>query len=242
MHKEITPFSFSIIWKVTKHSLNWKLLDIQKQKKRIFMRKKEGTAIIFGIILTTTFLVAFNSRSSDTRVCINPIEKTVYPHQTFIIDVDVTDVWALQAYSIMIYYQTIPIDALSVELPPGHFLEPITEKKDVNVPWAHETFRIIRREIDDNFNTTHGRVWISARLYARSKIRIPHCEAGWIRYYYDVGRTGSGTLFTITFNCTGSGRSVLCFYQTILSGTEASSIPHSRIDGLIEAHCMNTST
>lgn len=197
------------------------------------MRTKGEITIIFGIILVMTLvLVAFNFTSSETKVCLNPIEE-VYLHQTFTINVDIADVRALQYYSVMIYYQTIPIDAVSVEWPPGHFLEPL---KHVGIHDLQQDFRIIRKGIDDNFNTTHGRVWISASFSSLLVVHRANCKMGDIKSYYEAGRTGSGTLFTITFNCTGRGTSVLCLYQTELSGKDSSSIPHSQIHGLIRAH------
>lgn len=201
------------------------------------MRTKEGLTVLFGIFLIVTVVsVSFRRTAPETKVWINPTEETVHPTQTFTIEVDVIDVWALQAYSIIIYYQTGPMDAVSVGLPRGHFLEPEKDKDTLLshglYPVEGEDFDIIVKEIDDDFNITHGRVWVAARLVGVTKANFPDCKMRDMVKYYQAGRTGSGTLFTITFNCTSSGTSFLCLHQTKLSG-KGGSVPHSRIHALI---------
>jgi hypothetical protein len=203
------------------------------QKEKISMEIRKAITIIFVVVLVvTSALVAFRFAASETTVCINPAEKNVYLRQTFTINVEVVDVWALQAYSIIIYYNTIPIDVVSVEIPSRHLLEPLSAE----LPLAQENFQIINREIDDNFNTTHGRICISAKLHSTRVLQRPHCKMREIRQVLELGITGSGTLFTVTFNCTDKGTSFLCLYQTKLWGSDSSSsISHSRINGVIRA-------
>ncbi len=186
--------------------------------------KKEVLITLCLFLVATVILVNFNSTSTSTspktKVCVDPAEKTVYPYDTFTININVTNVRALQAYRIIIDYHTSPLDAVSVEFPPGHFLEPLES----------EVLRITQMKIDDNYNATHGRVYVSVALFSpptrRCMLQV---------YRWHARRSGSGILFTITFNCVGRETSVLNLCQTNLSG-EDSSISHSRIHGLISTH------
>lgn len=168
--------------------------------------RKAITTTLCLFLVTTFVFVNFSFTSPQTKVCVDPTEKTAYPCDTFTIDVNITDVMDLYAYEIILYYHTIPVDGLSVELPPGHFLEPINPAN----------LLILRKEIDDNYNATHGRVWVAVAL-------LPP----------EPAKTGSGILFTITFHCTGGGTSVLHLSETELGDYAGSSIPHIRIHGLI---------
>lgn len=190
--------------------------------------KKEIPIILCLFVVTTVILVrARIFTSPEVRVCVDPTEKTAYSYDTFAININVTNVWGLQTYSFIIYYDTIPVDAVSVEFPPGHFFEPS----------KYEDLIIIRKETDDNYNATHGRVSVYVRLHSNAPRPAPTCKLRNIRQeQLESWRTGSGILFKITFNCTGSGISVLNLYQTKLSTYEGASISHSRIQGLINVH------
>ena len=193
------------------------------------MRIKKEIPIILCLFVVTTFILVRGRifTSSEARVCVDPTEKTVYPYDTFTINVNVTSVSAIEAYSFIIYYHTIPVDGVSVELPPGHFFEPS----------KHEELLITDMEIDDNYNATHGRVSVTVRLFSNARRPAPTCKLRNIRQVeLESWRAGSGILFTITFNCTGSGTSVLDLHKVILFPHEGASTSHSRIHGLINAH------
>jgi hypothetical protein len=193
------------------------------------VRIKKEIPIILCLFVVTTFILvrAGIFTSSEARVCVDPTEKTVHPYDTFTINVNVTSVPAIEAYSFIIYYDTIPVDGVSVELPSGHFFE----------PREHEDLLITQMGIDDNYNATHGRVSVTVRLVSNARRPAPTCKLQNIRQVeLEAWRAGSGILFTITFNCTGRGISVLNLHQVILFQHEGASISHSQIHGLINAH------
>lgn len=191
--------------------------------------KKEIPTVLSLFFVMIFIFVIFSFKSSEAKVYVDPTEKTAYLYDTFTINVNVTDVMLLQAYDIKLYYHTIPVEGLSVELPPGHFLEPIYNPANLV---------ITHKEIDDNYNATHGRVWVSIKLLTENPyyFRPPRCLLQNLRARSRPGRTGSGVLFTITFNCTGVGTSVLNLYESQLIDGESSPISRIRIHGSINVH------
>ncbi len=103
--------------------------------------------------------------------------------QTFMIDINVTDVTNLFAYEIQLFYKRDIINATSAVRPPGHFLEPELDPNDCVV---------FRWEIENDFNATYGRIWLAFTL------RAP-----------ETGRSGSGILARLTFNGTNVGTTPL---------------------------------
>lgn len=187
---------------------------------------KREIPIILCLFLVATFILYMRTHvsfaSPETKVCVDPTEKTVYLYDTFMIDVKVTDVVDIYAYNVKLYYDTIPLDGLSVELPPGHFFEPL---------YGPENFVVTRKEIDDNYNGTHGRVWVSVNLLP-GRPRVTRC----MLHYVQDRKSGSGVLFTITFHCTGGGTSALNLHETQLIRYGDNPISHNRIHGLIDAY------
>jgi len=192
--------------------------------------KKEIPTIVCLSLVITFIFVAFSFTSHETEVCVDPTEKIVYLYDNFTINVNITGVVNLYSYDIKLYYNTITVDGLSVDLPPGHFMEPINNPAKLI---------ILHKEIDDNYNATHGRVWVSVRLLTElydTELTYP-CEVRRMRALSSPGRSGSGIIFRIAFHCTGVGTSVLDLYETQLINYEGSSISHVRINGLINVHC-----
>ena len=180
------------------------------------MRIKKEIPIILCLFVVTTFILVRGRifSSSEARVCVDPTEKTVYPDDTFTINVNVTSVSAIEAYSLIIYYHTIPVDGVSVEFPSGHFFEPS----------KHEELLVTDMDIDDNYNATHGMVWVITTLLGP-----------------ESPKNGSGTLTTITFNATTlNGPSPLkliypgFMYPVKLSDPDANAIACTASDGTVK--------
>lgn len=133
---------------------------------------------------------------------------------TFTMNVSIANVTNLYGYEFILWYSTTLLNGVKVELPPNHFLTPSEPTKI----W------VVKREIDDDFNATHGRVWVSAALFPP-----------------ESPKNGSGILATITFN--GSiqdGPSLLKLYipgfvyPVKLSDADVNPIACTAIDGTIE--------
>jgi len=103
-----------------------------------------------------------------TSINVDPSELVANVCQNFTVNVDVTDVPppGCTICEFKLYYNTTFMDGLSVELPPGHFLEPFFEPNLI----------IYHKEIDDNYNSTHGRVWVSLELL--SPPEVPRIGSG----------------------------------------------------------------
>ena len=98
--------------------------------------------------------------------------------QVFSINVTISDVTNLYKYEFKLYYNTTLLTALSVELPPDHFLKPVDPSK----------ISITNNQTNDSFNATHGEVWFGATL-------LPS----------EASKNGSGTLVKVIFNTTAFG-------------------------------------
>ncbi len=131
----------------------------------------------------------------------------------FTVDLNISDVADLFAYEIKIWYLNAVINATNVARPSGHFLEPQFDPSNYFVP---------RWEIKNNYNATHGRIWLAFTLLAPEN-----------------GRTGVGILARLTFKglATGSSPIVLNNYPgangpVILSSSYALPIQHTAADGM----------
>jgi hypothetical protein len=75
------------------------------------------------------------------------------------------------------------------------------------------TFQI--KEINDSYNATQGRVWLTCNLTGPSS-----------------GVNGNGILATITFNATARGNTILVFGETKLNDRFSGPIPHTALQGV----------
>jgi len=108
-------------------------------------------------------------------------------------------------YEFKLYYNTTFVDGKSVELPSGHFLEPLIPSNLI----------IYHLEIEDNYNSTHGRVWVNLELNL-----VPPEEP----------KAGSGVLAEVTLHCTDEGETALTLAETVLLGP-GGPIEHTTNDG-----------
>ncbi|MGQ9460226.1 MAG: cohesin domain-containing protein [Candidatus Bathyarchaeaceae archaeon] len=168
------------------------------------------TLFIFGNVFTHV-----GAQEAEAVVYVDPVSYTA-PEVgvTFMIKVSIANVTNLYGYHFILWYNTTLLDGVKVELPPNHFLTPSESNK----------IFVAKREIDDDFNTTHGLVWVIATLLNP-----------------ESPKNGSGILATITFNGrTSGGPSPLKLhypgfvYPVKLSDPEANPIPCTAIDGTVE--------
>jgi hypothetical protein len=166
--------------------------------------------------LLVMFAIAMTGRVyAATVVSIEPSTVTV-PEvgQTFTVQINVTDVVDLYGYEIMLFFKNDILNATGAVRPSGHFLEPQIDPANQYVA---------KWEIKNNFNTTHGRLWLAYTLLAP-----------------ETGRTGSGTLIEITFNGTNVGTTQLILAddsgvpgKVLLGNSQAQAIPNTTIDGTV---------
>jgi len=103
--------------------------------------------------------------------------------QLFTIDINISDVSDLFAYEFQLFYKRDVINAVSAVRPLGHFLEPVLNP---------DNYLEFRWEIKNDFNSTHGRIWLAYTLLAP-----------------ETGKSGSGVLVRLTFNGTNPGMTPL---------------------------------
>lgn len=184
------------------------------KKTKIFMIGKTLLiATLFSLFISITVIGQVNA--TTTVVSIKPAAVEVpEPGQTFIVDINITDVTDLFGYEIKLWYANDVLQAISVERPSGHLLEPQDPISQFSPKW----------EIKNDFNATHGRIWLSFTLLAP-----------------ETGRTGSGILARITFNGTDVGTTslVLNNYPGTQGPVKLASYPagdpitHTADDGII---------
>ena len=172
-------------------------------------RKENVLCLFLSVSLIVSMVAVFTVPvlASQTKIYVDPpsiIDQTLTSPQTFSISVKIFNVTNLYGYDFQLFYDTTILDGLSVTLPPDHFLKPINPSK----------LFIVKQVIEDNYNSTHGRVWVAMTLISP-----------------EPSKTGSGILANITFEVTGIGSCALNLYNTKLSDPDAQAITHTAEDG-----------
>ena len=127
-----------------------------------------------------------SSIEGETVVYVDPQTCYAALGSTFRVNISIANVVELTGYQLALYYDTTLLDGVEVKLPTGHFLEPVDP---VNI-W------IVELEIEDDFNSTHGRVSVALSLLNP-----------------EYGNDGSGVLATITFHVIKSGNCILDLHE-----------------------------
>ena len=173
---------------------------------------------IMPLVLLVCIAISANTiskvKAQPTVVSILPASVTISnPGETITVDLNITDVVNMYAYEIKIWYLNSILNATEVVRPPGHFMEPSDPTKQFIPKW----------EIKNNYNATHGRIWIAFTLLAP-----------------ESAKTGSGILAKITFKglSVGSTPIILNNYPGTqgpvkLADNTGTPIPHTAQDGLI---------
>lgn len=143
---------------------------------------------------------------NDTLVYVDPQACDVALGSTFTVNISITDVVSLFSYEFKMYYDTALLDGIQVEVPEGHFLEPI----------GLGYIFIVKLEVIDDFNSTHGRVFVAASLLNP-----------------EPAKTGSGVLATVTFQAMKAGSCILDLHEPemIFVNDRVESIPFEVNDG-----------
>lgn len=163
-----------------------------------------SASLIISITAAIFFAPVF---ASQTKLYVDPpsiIDQGLTPPQTFWIDVKIFNVTDLYGYDFQLFYDTTILDGINLTIPPEHFLEPINPSK----------LFIAKQVIEDDYNSTHGRVWVAMTLISP-----------------EPPNNGNGILATITFRVTGIGSCALDLYDTKLSDPDGDKINHSAEDG-----------
>lgn len=158
--------------------------------------------------LDKTYLDTGGAGATGTpEVSVYPNEINVYKDQTFSVDVTIADVTDLYCYQFDLYYNTAILECTGVDLPPGHFLEPILDPDNIF---------IVEQEYDNAYNATHGRVEVTVALMVD-----------------EPGKNGGGTLATINFKAKEFGSSTLHFYDVVIGNSLPEAMPVILVDGSV---------
>lgn len=177
--------------------------------------KKKSALWICVVTLLLFGMVIAQASAQQTVVSVNPEKSTVAVKDTFTIKINIANVINLSAYEFILLYDTTILDGLHVKFPAGHFLTTDPTK-----------IFVAKNVTKDDYNATHGYVWFAVTLLPPEP------------------KSGSGTLVTVTFKVTASGKSVLrldlspvdpgYLYPVKLSDPKGNPIPCTAVDGEVE--------
>jgi hypothetical protein len=155
---------------------------------------------------TVNSIIKVNANPTTTVSILPPTVTINAPGENVTVDLNITDVTNLYAYEIKIWYLNSIVNATKAERPPGHFMEPSDPANQFIANW----------EIKNNFNATHGRIWLAFTLLKP-----------------EPAKSGSGILAKITFK----GLSVGTTQIKIETGGQ---YPAKLADGITGAPIPNT--
>jgi hypothetical protein len=166
--------------------------------------------IIYALTLANSTLKV---DAQTTKLSILPSTVTINnPGENVTVDLNITDVTNLYAYEIKIYYLNSIVNATSVVRPPGHFMEPTDPANQFIPKW----------EIKNDYNATHGQIWIGFTLLNP-----------------EPAKSGSGILAKITFEGLSVGTTQVTIiypgyqYPAKLANNAAQPIPNMAESGTI---------
>src|SRR4030042_1790624 len=145
-------------------------------------RKFIAVTVCLALLLVSMIPFVAKVSAATTRLYIDPdsiVNESLIPGTSFNITVKVSDVVDMFAYEFKIYYNSTILNCTKATRPAGHFLEPQLDPNNQFVP---------KWEIKNDFNATHGRIWLSLTLLSP-----------------ETARSGSGTLVIVTFSVKGLG-------------------------------------
>jgi hypothetical protein len=166
------------------------------------MNKKYLVSSICLALLFANFLPLVRVFANPTTLKLDPasiVDETKTPGNSITLAVNVVDVTNLYAFEFKIYYKNNVLNATSAIRPAGHFLEPVDPANQFQPKW----------ELKNDFNATHGRVWLSFTLL-----------------FPEAARTGNGTLAQITLNIIGVDSTALTFAEGTLVDDTGTLISH----------------
>lgn len=118
-------------------------------------------------------------------ISLSPINWTLGVNSSCVVDVMIINVTrspdycelidGIHGFDFRLLYNTACLHAINVTLPPGHLLEPVD----------HNRIFVAKKDVDEDYNATHGQVWVAAALMDP-----------------EPPKNGSGILARINFNIT----------------------------------------
>ncbi|MDH5375472.1 MAG: cohesin domain-containing protein [Candidatus Bathyarchaeota archaeon] len=175
------------------------------------MYKKIRT-ITLGLVLAATLIITGIATikivsAAQTTIYVDPaeiIDLSLTPDNPFTINISVSDVAdpGLYAYEFKLFYDNTLLKATAWALPEGHFLTPADGEMPIYLVPASGIYQ------------EDGYVLVAATLQGDA-----------------AGKTGAGTLVTVTFNVTSIGSCALDLTETILADPDIDDISHEIIDG-----------
>ena len=167
------------------------------------MKASIWIALYFIISLTTVLITIREISASGTKLLLDPpniVDGASTAGSNLTLTLAVTDVVDLFAYEFKIYYNNTVLSATQATRPVGNLLEPRISQGNQFVP---------KWEIKNDFNATHGRIWLSLTL-------LPP----------ETARSGSGPLTRITFRILSTGDTAIALEATKLADKSAKAITH----------------
>ena len=166
-------------------------------------RKLILVSMLFAIFFANMMpFVIHVSAEQTTKLLMDPpsiIDESLTPCNNITLTVQISDVTNLFGYEFGIYYRNTVLIAVEAVRPPGHFLEPTDPFGQFVAKW----------ELKNDFNATHGRIWLAFTLLAP-----------------ETARSGSGTLAEITFHIESVSSTSITLKDTKLADDTGSPISH----------------
>ena len=141
--------------------------------------------------------------ASETKLLLDPpstVDGASTAGSNITLTLAVTDAADLFGYEVKIYYNNTVLSATQLIRPVGNFLEPRINQGNQLLP---------RWEIKDDFNATHGRIWLGLTLLSP-----------------ETARSGSGPLARIIFQILSTGDTAITMEETKLADKSGNAITH----------------
>ena len=146
-------------------------------------------------------------RPSGTHVYVSPLFVNTTVGTVFTVDVKIAYIEDLYGYEFVLYYNRTVLECRNITLPPDHFLKPQNPT----------LLLIVKLEFDNQYNATHGRIWVAIALLNP-----------------EMPKSGSGILVTLNFKGISLGESSLDLARTLFANSNAQPITHIALDGYVE--------
>jgi len=171
------------------------------------VHKQSSSAWIFLLTLLTcvfvTSHVPYSQASSTPNLYLDPPVVIVDLGKSFSINATIANVADLGGWELKLYYRNNILAIITA-----------TEGPFLKQGGSTAFFTV---ELNNNYNTTHGRIWLTCVLLGS----VP-------------GVNGNGTLTTINFQAVGGGNTTLHLTDTVLGDSQANPITHTTNDGNIQ--------
>jgi hypothetical protein len=146
-------------------------------------------------------------RPSGTHVYVSPLFVNTTVGTVFTVEVKIAYIEDLYGYEFKLYYNRTVLECKNLTLPPNHFMK----------PQDPTGLYILKFEFDNEYNATHGRIFVAMCLF-----------------YPEMPRSGSGMLVTLDFQAVAPGESSLDLADTMFVNSNPQLITHIALDGYVE--------